>query len=376
MNALDTPELLPLPSTMCPTTPSRRRASLLNGNFLMFAAAGGLALATAGECSSVTHVPSLCYGALLWMWWAALAAVLWRLSRRAPAIASFNPRILAAHLAIAALLGAAHLLLLWASGFAWPGFSRESQETMWRYLLNVNRFGMELLLYGFIFAVVGVAQSHIRATREAMRSVELKRQLSAAQLQALQMQLEPHFLFNTLNAITTLVELDRGVQAAEMLGHLNTILKSTLQRSAPEKVPLSEELEIVRSYLAIEQVRFADRLHLYLDIDPGALDGLVPCFLLQPLVENAIRHGIAHCEEEGRIEASAAREGALLRLRVRDTGSGSTESSRFGGHGIGLKNTRDRLLHFYPDAHAIAAHSLQAGGFEVTITIPYEQVLP
>src|SRR6202035_4347447 len=111
-----------------------------------------------------------------------------------------------------------------------------------------------------------------------MRSLELQRQLSTAHLRALQMQLEPHFLFNTLNAITTLVELGRQKAAAEMLNHLNAILKSTLSRRTPEKVPLSQELELVGNYLAIEQVRFADRLRVQFDVDPCAIDGLVPCF--------------------------------------------------------------------------------------------------
>jgi LytS/YehU family sensor histidine kinase len=99
--------------------------------------------------------------------------------------------------------------------------------------------------------------------------------------------------------------IGRSKQAAEMLSHLNVILKSTLKRTTPEKVPLSQELEIMENYLAIEQVRFADRLHVEIKVEAGALEGLVPCFLLQPIVENAIRHGIANCETEGLVEASA-----------------------------------------------------------------------
>src|SRR6202035_609997 len=137
-------------------------------------------------------------------------------------------------------------------------------------------------IYGFVFGITGIVQFQIRAQRDAMHSVELQRQLSAAHLHALQMQLEPHFLFNTLNALTTLVELGRQKEAAEMLGHLNAILKSTLKRTTPEKVPLSQELEVVENYLAIEQVRFADRLRIEIKVEPAALDSLVPCFLLQP----------------------------------------------------------------------------------------------
>jgi LytS/YehU family sensor histidine kinase len=186
------------------------------------------------------------------------------------------------------------------------------------------------------------------------------------------MQLEPHFLFNTLNAITTLVELERSKEAAEMLSHLNAILKSTLKRTTPEKVPLSQELEIMENYLAIEQVRFADRLRIEIKADPSALDGLVPCFLLQPIVENAIRHGIANCENEGLVEASARRDGSMLHLRVRDSGPGLSAHPQ-NGHGIGLRNIRERLTHFYQDEYMMRAQPIDTGGFEVAIAIPYER---
>jgi len=308
------------------------------------------------------------YGTLLWIWWAVIATVLWGLSRRWPVVTSFSPWAIAAHMAAGSILGYAHLLLLWSVCF--PPADQTLQAR--HYLFNVNRFGIEILIYGFVFASTGIIQFRFRAQREAIRSLDLERQLSAAHLQALQMQLEPHFLFNTLNAITTLVELGRQQQAAEMLSHLNAILKTTLQRTAPEKVPLAQELEIVENYLAIEQVRFADRLRLDLRVDPGALDALIPCFLLQPIVENAIRHGIAHCENEGLIETLARREGASLHLLVRDSGSSPSEQLQSAGHGIGLKNTRARLAHFYPHGHAMTAQPLTTGGFEVAITIPYE----
>jgi LytS/YehU family sensor histidine kinase len=168
-----------------------------------------------------------------------------------------------------------------------------------------------------------------------------------------------------------LVELGRQLQAAEMLGHLNAILKSTLKRTTPEKVPLSQELEVVENYLAIEQVRFADRLRIEIKVEPAALDSLVPCFLLQPIVENAIRHGIAHCESDGLVEATARRDGNLLRLEVRDTGAGRNGHAK-PGNGIGLKNTRERLAHFYQDGYVMKAQP-SGSGFEVAIAIPYER---
>jgi hypothetical protein len=333
----------------------------LNAHAVIFSLAAVLALATASECHSIFYLPSVLYGAVLWGWWALIASTLWRLGY----VPSLSPRSISTHVLAGVALGVTHLVLLGSLDFPATG---------WRSLtsvLTVNRLGMELLLYGFLFGVTGVIQSQIRMQREVVHSLELQRQLSAAHLRALQMQLEPHFLFNTLNAITTLVELGRQQAAAEMLSHLNSILKSTLTRTTPEKVPLSQELEFVGNYLAIEQVRFADRLRVRFDVDPRAIDGLVPCFLLQPIVENAIRHGIANCEDEGLVEASATREGDFLHVLVRD--SGALQLGRHpNGHGIGLRNTRERLAHFYPDGYRMRAEPLRTGGFEVAITIPYE----
>jgi hypothetical protein len=370
------------PSTM-PTFHGEASARLrehhgirLNGHIAIYTVATVLALATASECHGITYLPSLRYGAVLWLWWGVIASALWRLGRRVPLVSSFSPKTITVHLVLASFLGVAHLLLLGSLGFTDQAWRLSTGNTtalsVWTSMLNINRFGMEILLYGFVFGIAGIIQFQIRAQRDAMNALELQKQLSSAQLRALQMQLEPHFLFNTLNAITTLVELGRQKEAAEMLSHLNVILKSTLKRTTPEKVPLSQELELVENYLAIEQIRFADRLRIEIKVDPTALDGLVPCFLLQPIVENAIRHGIARCETEGRVEAYARRDGNSLHLRIRDSGHGLTGDSQ-NGHGIGLANTRKRLAHFYQTEYAMRAQPLEAGGFEVAIRISYER---
>jgi sensor histidine kinase YesM len=345
----------------------------VNAHAVIFSLAIVLALATASECHSITYLPSLIYGAVLWGWWACVASAFWKLGQRINYVPSLSLRSISIHILTGAALGVLHLVLLGSVDFTVPGWeTKETALSALTNLLNINRLGMELLLYGFLFGITGVIQSQIRAQREAMQSLELQRQLSVAHLRALQMQLEPHFLFNTLNAITTLVELGRQKPAAEMLRHLNSILKSTLTRTTPQKVPLAQELEFVGNYLAIEQVRFADRLRVQIDVDPGAVDGLVPCFLLQPIVENAIRHGIANCENEGLVEASATRIGDSLHVLVRDSGPVQLDRQQ-NGHGIGLKNTRERLAHFYPGGYRMMAQPLHTGGFEVAITIPYER---
>ena len=345
----------------------------LNAHAVIFSLATILALATAAECRSITYLPSLQYGAVHWLWWGCLASGMWRLSKRLRFASSFSPKVISIQLFVGSVLGIAHLMLLGSLGFTDPGWSTHASAlAIWTSMLTINRFGMEVLLYGFLFGIIGVVQFQIRAQQDALKSIELQKQLSTAQLRALQMQMEPHFLFNTLNAITTLVEFGRQKEALATLSHLNAILQSTLQRTTPEKVPLSQELEMMENYLAIEQVRFADRLRIEIKVEPGALDGLVPCFLLQPIVENAIRHGIANCESEGLVEASARRDGSMLLLQVRDSGGGLRVPQQ-NGHGIGLKNTRERLAHFYRDGYSMKAQPLESGGFEVAISIPYER---
>jgi hypothetical protein len=369
----DYPRALATPSAHSTGPSVFDRKSFFNGYTVIFSLATILVLATAHECHSLTDIPSILYGVALWGWWGCVAGGIWWLGQRFPSILSFTPKSIAIHVLAGSVLGWLHLLLMenldYLESLLGP---HPNLQFVWVQHPYANTLGLGLLIYGFIFGIAGVVQLQTRAQRDAMKALDLERQLSAAHLRALQMQLEPHFLFNTLNAITALVELGRQKEAAEMLSHLNAMLKSTLKRTTPEKVPLGQELELVENYLAIEQVRFADRLRIEIKVEPGALEGLVPCFLLQPIIENAIRHGIARCEAGGRVEASAAREGSMLRLLVRDSGCGLPAEAP-NGHGIGLSNTRDRLSHFYGQNFAMKAESVASGGFEVAIAIPYER---
>jgi hypothetical protein len=342
-----------------------------------------LAVATALECHALSKsgtaslsswTLSLAYGCVLWIWWAMVVAVLWRAGNRWPAAFSVSLKTVSAQILVACAVVSLHLGILqvatrWVARVG-PPFAR--QEYGWMDFFCLPRIGLELLIYGLIWFACAALHSQLAARRDAMRSLELERQLSSAHLRALQMQLEPHFLFNTLNAVTTLMELGRREEALETLNHLNTILKTVLKRNTPSKIPLAQELEIVESYLAIERVRFADRLRIDMDLDPGALDGMVPCFLLQPIVENAIRHGIARSEREGCIETSAKRIGARMQLQVRDNGPGLNGGSH-SGFGVGLLNTKERLNHFYQDDYELSTSQPDSGGFEVSITIPFEK---
>ncbi len=349
-----------------------------------FGIAAVLAVATALECHAASTRPeslgswslSLLYGCVLWFWWALIIDLLWRASSRWPIFLRISPAALGIKAIVALAVVVLHLGVLQVATY-WIK-TVGSEETKLAYLgLNffcLPRFGVELLIAGLIWFAFVAVYTQAAARKDAMRSLELERQLSTAHLRALQMQLEPHFLFNTLNAVTTLMELNRREEALETLGHLNTILKAVLKRNTPSKIPLLQELEIVESYLAIERVRFADRLRVDLNLDPSVLDGMVPCFLLQPIVENAIRHGIAHCERDGHIETSARRIGARMQLQVRDNGPGANGKLHT-GFGVGLMNTRERLSHFYQDDYELRTSQPESGGFEVSITIPYERIL-
>jgi hypothetical protein len=231
-------ELMPTPEQRGPTATTQIGIHL-NGYVVISSIATVLALATANECQSITHLPSLLYGVVLWGWWGIIASALWKLGARTSAMSSFSAKAISIHAPVGVVLGVLHLLALWSLGFTGLGwYANQTPQGAWHSLLNLNRYGIEILIYGFIFGIIGIIQYQICAQQEAMKSLELQRQLSSAQLRALQMQMEPHFLFNTLNAITTLVELGKQAEAVEMLGHLNVILKRTLKRTAPEKVPL------------------------------------------------------------------------------------------------------------------------------------------
>lgn len=199
-----------------------------------------------------------------------------------------------------------------------------------------------------------------------IRSVELEGRLAHAELQNLKMQLHPHFLFNTLHTISVLMMRDAEL-ANRMLIRLSDLLRITLDNTGGQMVPLKQELDFLRGYLEIEQTRFQDRLTVDIDVQPAALDARVPNLILQPLVENAIRHGIATQPGAGRIDLRAAIDGSVLCLRVRDDGPGLDGSFK---KGIGLTNTEARLRQLYGGAHTFEIRNSSSGGVEVTITIP------
>ncbi len=357
----------------------------LSAGWIFWGLATLLAIATAIQCqaSAATQMPnpgwtpSLLYGAVLWLWWAVVGSFLWKAGNRWMGLWHISLRHASLQAVVGVVVALAHVGLLhetihWMV-FVWPYLKKLGFERL--VFFEPGRIALDLLLYMVVWGACAASRTQIARQREAIQTAELKEQLSAAHLSALQMQLEPHFLLNTLNAINALVEDGCQKEASQTLAHLNEILKSTLGRETPEKVTLAQELAVVEHYLAIEQIRFADRLRVEMSIDPGALDSMVPCFLLQPIVENAIRHGISPLQNAGVIQASIERDGDMLHLSVRDNGPGLTSKANR-GHGIGLRNTEGRLAHFYPQQYKMRSGDRTSGGFEVSITIPYERALP
>lgn len=243
-----------------------------------------------------------------------------------------------------------------------------------------------LLVKGFeggvfnYFLIIGVQRAvfyytrYQERSREALklelRASELQSQLVSAQLDALKMQLQPHFLFNTLNAIAVLVRQQKSQGAEQMLGYLSDLLRHVLDDADAREVPLRRELEYLRIYLAIEQVRFADRLRVEISADPAAQEAWVPQLILQPIVENAIRHGIGRSSSPGEITIAASSVGGAVHLRVQDDGPGLMPGGLGDGRGIGLANTRARLRQLYGEEANLEIENRDPRGVGVTISIP------
>jgi two-component system, LytTR family, sensor kinase len=207
--------------------------------------------------------------------------------------------------------------------------------------------------------------------RVQLQASELESQLASAQLNALKMQLQPHFLFNTLNAITVLVRARKSKDAEQMLGHLSDLLRRVLEDIDAQEVSLRRELEYLHLYLSIEQVRFADRLRVEVSVDPTTEDASVPQLILQPIVENAVRHGIARSSSAGRILIRAAKINGTVEVRVQDDGPGLSTTYSGEDQGIGLANTRARLRQLYGEDARLEIENCNGGGAAVTIKFPF-----
>jgi signal transduction histidine kinase len=267
--------------------------------------------------------------------------------------------------------GGVDLLWKWVDGEALtaPSFS---------YLIDGALFDTFIpMAWGVLYFGIKYYQD---AQAERERALAAEGLAHQAQLQALRYQLNPHFLFNTLNAISTLIVEREHRDAERMVARLSDFLRVTLESDAEVEIPLADELDYARRYLDIEKVRFGDRLTVREDVDPEALSARVPPLLLQPLVENAVRYGIMPRETGGRLAIEARRVGDRLLVRVADDGPGLPDEGRTadpqgdgadGGTGVGLANTQARLDALYGEDHDFALQRTDGGGCTVRIELPY-----
>ncbi len=288
-------------------------------------------------------------------------------------------RLLPAHF-IAALVflllhTAIHVIFVKIADPAWVPPSGDFLVAILR--LTIIRWAADLPMYCFLLSSIYVVDFYRHFQAEKLKSSELKAALATSQLNALKMQIHPHFLFNTLNSISALMHED--VKAADkMVARLGDFLRMTLENSGEREVSLKQEMDFVGRYLEIESVRFQDRLVVKMNIDPETLAARVPNLILQPIVENAIKHGISRQTNVGSLIISSKRHGDRLQIRVEDSGpglqpsNGNGKGSKTGG--IGFANTRARLAHLYAENYRFEIKNAVPHGVIVTLEIPFESI--
>jgi two-component system, LytTR family, sensor kinase len=288
-----------------------------------------------------------------------------------------------------------HVVVRGISPYAyWNPHTHQWSSAVWNYQTHNLQLHWDMFLDLFLsnavddaifvylpILVLAYAASYYREFRaRELRTAQLQAQLEKTRLQALKSQLQPHFLFNTLNSISALMLTN--VEAADrMITRLGDLLRISLETANTQMTTLSRELEFVNCYIAIEKVRFEERLKVTIDVSPETLDASLPHLLLQPLVDNAIKHGIARLASGGEIRISASRDDADLHLEVRDNGPGLREPAlREPGHtssgGVGLRITRERLETIYGQNQSMELLSLPEGGVAIRVSIPWRMTLP
>jgi len=305
-----------------------------------------------------------------WYVWAVVSLPIVQLARRVRFDDSKWSRNVAIHLVAGAVFSFVYMVLRAGVGQAqsWLEGQPVGFLETFRPLL-IKTFHFNVLIYWVIVSVSHAFDYYRRLQERELRGAELERRLAQARLMALQMQLNPHFLFNTLHAISSLMHKD--VEAADrMISRLSDLLRYALESTSEQEVPLRRELEFLGRYLEIEKTRFGSRLNVELKIAPDTLDALVPNLILQPLVENAIHHGIEPHAKPGRIELRSRRENAAIRLDVQDNGGGLAPGSG-PDEGVGLSNTRARLKQLYGEAQRLVLSNAPEGGLVVSVMLPF-----
>jgi hypothetical protein len=315
----------------------------------------------------ITHGHSfprmVAYHLAVWFVWMVMTPAVFELARRVPVVPPRTRNVLL-HMLFALVAAMIHgSIWMWLTIAIKPYDAMTVREFGPAFsFASFARLPSEVLIYA---AVLGVAYARDYYGRLA----QVERTLSEARLHALELQIQPHFLFNTLNAISALVRSKQNDEAVEVIAGLSDLLRYTLDHAGAQRVALEQEAAILRRYLDIQHVRFSDRLEVTIDVADEVRRAAVPTLLLQPLAENAIRHGVALSAGPARIDVRAFRDDGLLKIEMFNSGRLRDTISR----GIGLRNTIARLEQLYPSAHAFALRNIE-GGVLATIAIPWSEV--
>jgi LytS/YehU family sensor histidine kinase len=309
--------------------------------------------------------------AAAWLIWAVATPLMLLLSRRFPLVRPGGWKNLPLHLAAA--LAISMVRIAWSAALEWAinpldQLPRPSYQTEFLTMVYMQ-FHTGLIIYGATVAVDNIIDSIRRLARREAEAARLASELSRVQLEALRRQLEPHFLFNTLNGISGLVRENRNDAAVAMIAGLSDLLRRVLEDSGRQLVPLAEEVSFLESYIELQAMRFGDRLKVTVDIPLDLYGALVPQLILQPLVENAIVHGIGKLVEGGEIRVSARHSEGMLAIYLYNDGP---EPSLAGDRtGVGLSNTRGRLVTLYGAGSSVELRKGGHSGVETIIRVPY-----
>jgi two-component system, LytTR family, sensor kinase len=356
-----------------------RRAALLFGGWTLVSvifAAVSYAAAIGENNKEFGFVSALRLNLVQFYLWAILSPLLFKFSRRFPI--EFRPLnfrnlllYFPAVISFAGIHQTVHLAILWSITPRWRQQFPAFIDCYRAYF--AFGFYIDLIIASLIVVAVHALLYYQSFRASELAQSSLKTQLAQSQLRALKMQLHPHFLFNTLHSISSLV-LEDPPKANSMIARLGDFLRLTLENSDQQLVTLKEETEFLRCYLDIEQVRFGDRLTVALELEPQTLSAQVPHLILQPVVENAIQHAIAPHATRGHINIEARRLNGLLRLEVRDNGPGITSNSDWlGMKGVGLSNVRARLDQIYGSDFRFELINVRDGGLAVVMEIPFQR---
>ncbi len=309
--------------------------------------------------------------------WGAFSPLVVDLGRRFPLEKEKWFRSVLIHLLCAPCVSFLHATITsLLNPWIWPDMTTKETfaHSMQRNFLMMG--SDDIFIYFTIVCIVQGWMYYQRYRDRELRTSLLETQLAKAQLMALKVQLHPHFLFNTLNSITELMHSDVRV-AERVITRLSDLLRMTLENIGTQEVSLREELDFVRGYLEIEEMRFQDRLEIEYDVAPETLDARVPNLMLQPLVENAVRHGISKSSKFGLIRIKTEIQGTRLCVYIRDNGPGMNTNghSPAANFGIGLSTTRTRLEFLYGKDHSLELNNLPEGGVEVRLVLPFHASL-